>query len=1250
MAALDNIDNSGDAYADAVASDALTKLLADAKNEVETKKHQQSIIEEIGGYLDSADNAAVQQIITEALVSINAVPFDVNKTEEENKAALDAEKTAAIIAINNARKEQYSAVLDSYLGEDADSTNVAAEATNGKNLIDMAVASANGADTVAIVPVSELQTIVDTAKLEMDKERAKNAITEAAGSAPTSNVQDIVAEYNTATTGVLDTQTTKEAVELARDKALAEIEIEEIREAITAKIDPDYSADDKIGAEADIDAAIDAAIAKLDGAADKQALDKIVEEAQREAQKALDDYDYNKINRIHKDIIEKTDIEASDLDAIKAVLDDIAALKDATKNKAYFEELRNELLEKMKDAVIAGIEDQKTGVPNVDAMADNYIAKVEAVLTSGDTAADEEAYALINTLAAKASDGIDFEEYKNEMSDALEDLKLDGDTSYVDAIIKAEQDRIAGLVFDEDAVADLARQKVAVDDIVAGVPAQLELQRFKDNAVRDYEESYKAVIGKELADNTAIYEKINPETTYAAVNEKLGEQIKALVKSLENFKDSDTVKGYISTVMDAVDDAVSAANGGEADISSVLKVTVGTVPTDIRKAVTEQRKAEKDAAKQSLLNDMLEAFGWGYTDIPDAMEIYNSVSNAIDVGKYADYNGILNNAKATIALLKDVEDYKQSLVDRLDALAGVDDSPEVKALIEEAKAAIENADFDDTKSLYDQITALENVFRPFEESIYAQRAEDYKAMIDSLVNAADGENVKTVADEAKTAVDALDKPTEEQLKEILEGAKADISVERFKDTYAGASDLLRKDPADITASDITDIKKAIEEFGKLDDATKGYLDASVSEPYTSYADELADRLAAAEFAKAKDEAVEKLESMLDENDGALVQNVNKEEIDKILNMTYSQQSEADRDNYIDSILDAVAKAEDAGVKATEHAQNKEAVIADATEALGDKKESGQYNDTQKKALDEIFKAFEAKVNSLPAATTDEQHKANEEQLQEWLDEAKNEMNDVSITAVAKGEIDLNNPTGAEYGASADGESNTGDTVWGIVTNDSSMPGGIQLVIEKVDEEKAAAVEDAISDSKFVAAEGSDLAAEQLADLVEGKKVESVLDIYLLKNNAKITEFNGVYTVKLLLTAEQRNMKGAQVIYVNDDGSIEVFETTIEDGKYLVFTTTHFSEFFILETPAVNLWWLIITLSVVALVELAAIALIASKKKKTKKNDVKAYSAAPVALLAANIVPVGGVWISIALGVLVVAAAAVLAIVAIKRLK
>lgn len=223
----------------------------------------------------------------------------------------------------------------------------------------------------------------------------------------------------------------------------------------------------------------------------------------------------------------------------------------------------------------------------------------------------------------------------------------------------------------------------------------------------------------------------------------------------------------------------------------------------------------------------------------------------------------------------------------------------------------------------------------------------------------------------------------------------------------------------------------------------------------------------------------------------------------------------------------------------------------------------------------------------------------------------------------------------------------------------------------------APIESAAESGSLVAAEGSaQMSAEEMKALVSDKDIKTTLDIYLLMSDgSRVTQFNGMYQIKLLLPAELRGMSGLQVVYVADDGKVEVFET-VREGNYLTFTTAHFSEFLILGDTELDLWWLIITLSVLLAIELVAILLIALSKKKKgedgadggkgdaqnkdeaqgeKQGDSQKGAAAKMnmvfsPLLAVNLIPSGAVPAVIVLGVLVLVAAAVIIAMLIKGSK
>ena len=114
-----------------------------------------------------------------------------------------------------------------------------------------------------------------------------------------------------------------------------------------------------------------------------------------------------------------------------------------------------------------------------------------------------------------------------------------------------------------------------------------------------------------------------------------------------------------------------------------------------------------------------------------------------------------------------------------------------------------------------------------------------------------------------------------------------------------------------------------------------------------------------------------------------------------------------------------------------------------------------------------------------------------------------------------------------------------------------------------------------------------------------------------------------------------------MVYVADDGSVEVFETII-NGNYLEFTTSHLSEFYILGDTSLDLWWLIITLAVILLIEIIVIVVLALRRREDGKGGKESKVSAFVPpVLAVNLIPAGAIPAIVVLGVLVLIAAAVI---------
>jgi len=92
----------------------------------------------------------------------------------------------------------------------------------------------------------------------------------------------------------------------------------------------------------------------------------------------------------------------------------------------------------------------------------------------------------------------------------------------------------------------------------------------------------------------------------------------------------------------------------------------------------------------------------------------------------------------------------------------------------------------------------------------------------------------------------------------------------------------------------------------------------------------------------------------------------------------------------------------------------------------------------------------------------------------------------------------------------------------------------------------------------------DEVAKKVSSILESKNLISLYDISVYEDNSEVEMKNGNYTIKIKLE-DADNYENYQIIYVNDDGEIEEYlDGRVENG-YIVFETTHLSQYGIIGT-------------------------------------------------------------------------------------
>jgi hypothetical protein len=93
-------------------------------------------------------------------------------------------------------------------------------------------------------------------------------------------------------------------------------------------------------------------------------------------------------------------------------------------------------------------------------------------------------------------------------------------------------------------------------------------------------------------------------------------------------------------------------------------------------------------------------------------------------------------------------------------------------------------------------------------------------------------------------------------------------------------------------------------------------------------------------------------------------------------------------------------------------------------------------------------------------------------------------------------------------------------------------------------------------------------ATKVDDRIE-KDLVSLYDVTVYNGKKQVPMKNGKYTIKIKLDGNIDNYNNYQIIYVNDDGEIEEYIDGRIEGEYIVFNTSHLSQYGVIASPIVQ---------------------------------------------------------------------------------
>ncbi len=219
-------------------------------------------------------------------------------------------------------------------------------------------------------------------------------------------------------------------------------------------------------------------------------------------------------------------------------------------------------------------------------------------------------------------------------------------------------------------------------------------------------------------------------------------------------------------------------------------------------------------------------------------------------------------------------------------------------------------------------------------------------------------------------------------------------------------------------------------------------------------------------------------------------------------------------------------------------------------------------DKDKKIYEGIVKEFEENYDSLKEINNlPEEYNVADYSLNQAIDYTK--MVSVPVTELwLKNHIETNLSTKTEDG-------------FGIV---KYVKEETKKVVNetKLESENVILISDEKVDKKYKLNE-KDLKNEEIADKINNSIDEDLISLYdvtVFNGSKEVSMKDGNYIIKIKLDESKDMYEDYRIIYVNDDGEIEEYIDGTIEGDYIVFETTHLSQYGVIgnyktETVSVN---------------------------------------------------------------------------------
>ncbi len=382
--------------------------------------------------IDAAASAILEQARSESLTSLEYTYSSIKNGEsyplysDEIKNQIDEAYAAAKEAINGATsyselksasettittliRADGKAQILSFLTED-DKENTKNIATSACQRIDSASSS------------DEIAEIVEESKKNILRQRGKNEIDDYISSLNIpEGKESLITDIKNTAFNTIDTYGTAPEIELAVTRAQAELKLTETYLNLLDSIDEnDPFIDAK---ERNLDTAYVNALDEIRASQNTEEISVALTEGLEALNNAMNNAFLTDFYNKYKNILDKTDISADDLDTINTALDEIRTFTEG--EQMALDDYRNNLLLKKMKALSLKLIDRKDGYN--DAVIDDYVIEIMLGEVDGDTESDNALNDLLDALADEAELAIEFEKIKTDIRQSIDEIAKDDD-------------------------------------------------------------------------------------------------------------------------------------------------------------------------------------------------------------------------------------------------------------------------------------------------------------------------------------------------------------------------------------------------------------------------------------------------------------------------------------------------------------------------------------------------------------------------------------------------------------------------------------------------------------------------------------------------------------------------------------------------------------------------------------------------------------------------------------------------------